>query len=198
MVTGSRPRVGILALQGDFDAHRRAFASLAEPVLVKRPVDLEDIQGLVMPGGESTTLIKLLASSGLWTEIPKLPARGIPIFGTCAGAILLAREVENPPQQSLGLLDVTVRRNAYGRQVDSFEADAASAAFGDAPVPVVCIRAPRFVRLGRGVETLLEHQGEPILVRGGTVWAATFHPELTEDRRIQEAFAATMPLASHV
>ncbi|MFN7971828.1 MAG: pyridoxal 5'-phosphate synthase glutaminase subunit PdxT [Acidobacteriota bacterium] len=197
MVTGSRPRVVIRA-RCTSTRTGRAFASLAEPVLVKRPVDLEDIQGLVMPGRREYSPHQAPRQLGPLDRDPEAAGARHPHLRTCAGAILLAREVENPPQQSLGLLDVTVRRNAYGRQVDSFEADAASAAFGDAPVPVVCIRAPRFVRLGTGRRDLLEHQGEPILVRGGTVWAATFHPELTEDRRIQEAFAATMPLASHV
>lgn len=190
MVT--RPRVGILALQGDFDAHLRALSDLAEPVLVKTPPDLANISGLVMPGGESTTLVKLLKASGLWSEIPKLPARGVALFGTCAGAILLSREVENPAQESLGLLDATTRRNAYGRQVDSFEAEVQSPHFPGGPIPIVCIRAPRFVRVGPSVDVLIERDGDPLLVRQGRVFASTFHPELTQDRRVHRAFAASL------
>jgi len=177
------PPAGVLALQGDFAAHAAALRACgARAVEVRAPGDLEGLRALVLPGGESTTLLRLLASSGLDRAIPEFHARGGAILGTCAGAILLAKEVVHPAQPSLGLLDATVERNHYGRQVDSFEAEAP---FGDGkPLPLVFIRAPAFTRLGRGVETLVSHGGLPVLVRQGRLLAGTFHPELTEDRRV--------------
>ena len=178
------PRVGVLALQGDFEAHSHALrAAGGDPVEVRVPADLEGCRALVLPGGESTTLLRLLASSGLDAAIPAFHRGGGALLGTCAGAILLAREVTKPDQPSLGLLDASVARNHYGRQLDSFEAQAPFPG-GGPPLPLVFIRAPAFTRVGPGVEVLLEHGGLPVLVREGRVLAATFHPELTADARV--------------
>lgn len=186
------PRIGVVAAQGDFQAHLAALAGRAEAWPVRTPEDLErhgGVEGVVLPGGESTTMIRLLQLSGLWGALDRLGERGVPIFGTCAGAILLAREVEGAPSQdSLGLLDVRIRRNAYGRQVDSFETTADSPLFPGEPLAVVCIRAPRIVATGPDVEVLAELRGDPIWVRQGRIWAATFHPELTGDARPHQAF----------
>ncbi|MCK6481308.1 MAG: pyridoxal 5'-phosphate synthase glutaminase subunit PdxT [Planctomycetes bacterium] len=174
----------------DFAAHAGALrAAGSGPVSeVRVPADLFGLAGLVLPGGESTTLLRLLASSGLDRAIPEFHARGGALLGTCAGAILLAREVTGPAQPSLGLLDATAARNHYGRQVDSFEGEVP---FGKGPpLPVVFIRAPALVRVGPGVEVLAEHGGLPVLVREGRVMAATFHPELTGDARVHGAFLA--------
>jgi len=179
-----RRRVGVLALQGDFEAHAAALRGAgAEPSEVRAPADLEKCAALVLPGGESTTLLLLLASTGLDRAIPAFHRGGGAVLGTCAGAMLLAREVVNPAQRSLGLLDVSVERNHYGRQVDSFEAEAPFPG-GGPPLPLVFIRAPAITRTGRGVEVLVEHGGLPVLVRKGRLLAATFHPELTGDRRV--------------
>ena len=150
---------------------------------VRTAGEIEPLDVLVIPGGESTTLLNLLEGSGIEDAARKLVARGGAIFGTCAGAILLAKRVTNPAQPSWGLLDIDVERNAFGRQVDSFEAVL------DTSVPAVFIRAPRIRRVGPGVEVLARLDGEPVLVREGRVFAATFHPELTEDRRIHELVA---------
>lgn len=185
--------VGVLALQGDFAAHAASQrAAGAEDVReVRLPEHLEGLAGLVLPGGESTTLLRLLASSGLDRAIPRFHAGGGALFGTCAGAILLAREVVNPVQTSLGLLDATVSRNHYGRQVDSFETKVPWS--GGRPLPVVFIRAPAFLRTGPGVEVLASHDGLPVLVRGDRILAATFHPELTSDRRVHGMFLEMLP-----
>jgi 5'-phosphate synthase pdxT subunit len=184
------PRVGVLALQGDFAAHARALgAAGAEPVEVRTPEGLRGCAALVLPGGESTALLLLLAASGLDRAIPEFHRGGGAILGTCAGAILLATEVTRPAQRSLGLLDATVERNHYGRQVDSFEAEAPFPG-GGPPLPLVFIRAPAFTRVGRGVETLVEHGGLPVLVRSGRILAGTFHPELTGDLRVHRLLLA--------
>jgi 5'-phosphate synthase pdxT subunit len=184
---GRRRRVGVLALQGDFDAHAAALSDVgAEPVLVRNAAELEDVDGLVIPGGESTALLKLLGHDGLFDDLRAFAAAK-PVFGTCAGCILLAEEVLPTPQQSLRTLDIAVERNAYGRQIDSHVAFAASRLGGPA-LEMVFIRAPRIVRLGAGVELLAEHAGSPALVRQGRPLAATFHPELSADRRIQQLF----------
>lgn len=178
------PGIGVLALQGDYAAHARALraAGAGDAPEVRLPADLLGLAGLVLPGGESTTLLRLLASSGLDRAVPAFHARGGALLGTCAGAILLAREVTGPAQPSLGLLDATVERNHYGRQVDSFEA---AVPLGEGPpLPAVFIRAPAFTRVGTGVEVLAVHGGLPVLVREGRVLAATFHPELTGDLRV--------------
>ena len=181
-------RIGVLALQGDFEAHARAFADLdVRAVEVRRTRQLAELDGLVMPGGESTTLLNLMRDEPWFEALSQFHSRGGAIFGTCAGAILLAREVLDPAQPSLGLLDAAVRRNGYGRQVDSFETELAVAG-SERPLRAVFIRAPRFVRVGPRVETQANLNGEPVLVREGSIMAATFHPELTADRRLHESF----------
>ena len=182
-------KIGVLALQGDFDAHRRRLEELgAEVVLVKKPQQLDDIDGLVIPGGESGTFLKLLGDAGF--EKLKQFVRLKPTFGTCAGAILLASEVENPTQTGLGALDIRVRRNAYGRQIDSSIREGKLLA-GDAqesPLEMVFIRAPRIERVGEGVEILAKEGSDPVVVRQGKAMAATFHPELSADTRVHRAF----------
>ena len=184
--------VGVLALQGGFEAHLHALARAgAQARDVRRVGHLAGLDALVMPGGESTTLLNLMADEPWFDAIRAFHARGGSLFGTCAGAILLAREVRGPSQPSLGLLDVAAERNAYGRQVDSFETLLEAPALGGL-VPGVFIRAPRLRDLGHGVEVLASRDGEPVLVRDGRVWAATFHPELTNDPRIHRAFVESV------
>jgi 5'-phosphate synthase pdxT subunit len=178
--------VAVLALQGDFEAHRRALEDVGVPSFeAKRPRDLEKADGLVIPGGESTTLWKFFEAEPWEEAFRAFAASGRPILGTCAGAIVLAREVSNPEQKGLGLIDLAIERNAYGRQVDSFVSDVACPSVG-APLQAVFIRAPRIRRTGEGVEVLGWYGGEPVLVRQGNVVAATFHPELTSDRRLHD------------
>ena len=177
-------KVGVLALQGDFDAHRRRLDALgAEVVLVKKPEQLDEIEGLVIPGGESGTFLKLLGEAGF--EKLKKFVHVKPTFGTCAGAILLANEVENPKQSGLDALDIRIRRNAYGRQIDS---SIREGRLGNEPLEMVFIRAPKIERVGPGVEVIATEGGDPVAVRQGKVMAATFHPELSEDTRIHQAF----------
>jgi pyridoxal 5'-phosphate synthase pdxT subunit len=179
-------KIGVLALQGDFDAHRRRLEELgAEVVLVKKPEQLNEIDGLVIPGGDSGTLLKLLGEDGL----AKLKdfVRAKPTFGTCAGCILLATEVENPKQTGLGALDITVRRNAYGRQIDSSIREG-RLLNDDEPIEMVFIRAPKIERVGDGVEVIATEGKDPVLVRKGKTLAATFHPELSKDPRIHQYF----------
>jgi 5'-phosphate synthase pdxT subunit len=180
--------VGVLALQGGFEAHLHALARAgAQARDVRRVGHLHGLDALIVPGGESTTLLNLMADEPWFDAIRGFHEGGGALFGTCAGAILLAREVRGPSQPSIGLLDAVVERNAYGRQVDSFETLLDAPSFGGL-VPGVFIRAPRFASLGRGVEALASRDGEPVLVREGRVWAATFHPELTTDPRVHRAF----------
>ncbi len=179
-------KIGVLALQGDFDAHRHRLEELgAEVVLVKKPEQLDDIDGLVIPGGESSTFLKLLGENGL--EKLKNFVHAKPAFGTCAGCILLATDVENPKQAGLGALDITVRRNAYGRQIDSAIREGR---FLNDPIEMVFIRAPKIERVGKGVEVIATEGKDnvPVLVRKGKTLAATFHPELSDDRRIHQYF----------
>jgi 5'-phosphate synthase pdxT subunit len=170
-------KTGVLALQGDFAAH---IAAMPGAVEVRTAREIEPLDVLILPGGESTTLLNLLEGSGIEEAARRLLGRGGSIFGTCAGAILLARRVTNPGQPSWGLIDIDVERNAFGRQADSFEATLEPDFHG------VFIRAPRIRRLGEGVEVLARWNGEPVLVREGRVFAATFHPELADDRRIHK------------
>ena len=179
-------KVGVLAIQGDVAAHARAIARAgAEAVPVLREKDLDDLAALVLPGGESTTIAKGLARLGLYEPLRAYARAGRPVLGTCAGAILLAQRVENRPVETIGILDATAVRNAYGTQVDSF---AASVDAGAAPelagLRCVFIRAPQLTALGPGVEVLARVDGRPVLVREGNVLAATFHPELTDDARV--------------
>ena len=176
--------IGVLALQGDFDAHRRRLEELgAEVVLVKKPEQLKEIDGLIIPGGESGTFLKLLGEDGLMKL--KDFVRAKPAFGTCAGCILLATGVENPKQSGLAALDITVRRNAYGWQIDS---SIREGRFLNEPIEMVFIRAPKIERVGAGVEVIATEGKDPVLVRNGNTLAATFHPELSEDRRIHQYF----------
>lgn len=181
------PRIGVLAIQGDYAAHAQALADCgAEPVEIRKPEELAAIDGLILPGGESTTMLKFLESRGLFSALEEFCA-GKPAFGTCAGAILLAREVRNPAQRSLGLLDIVVERNAYGRQIDSTILTAPSSLPGE-PLEMVFIRAPRIASIGPAVEPLAFRDGSPALVRQGSLMAATFHPELSHDRRVHRLF----------
>jgi pyridoxal 5'-phosphate synthase pdxT subunit len=180
--------VGVLALQGGFEAHLGALERAGTPGrTVRRVSELSGLDALLIPGGESTTLLNLMADEPWFDALRAFHAAGGALFGTCAGAILLAREVHGPAQPSLGLLDAVVERNAYGRQVDSFEATLDTPALGGT-VSGVFIRAPRFRALGPDVEVLAALDGEPVLVRQGRVWAATFHPELTENAAVHAAF----------
>jgi 5'-phosphate synthase pdxT subunit len=184
-------RVGVLALQGAFREHLRALADVGlEAVEVRRAEDLDGLDGLVIPGGESTTMSKLMESYGLEGPIRKLHEGGAPVFGTCAGMILVSRHAVDglPGQRYLGLIDVEVRRNAFGRQVSSFEAPLRLEADAE-PLTGVFIRAPWIERAGDGVEVLAEHEGRPVAARQGTVLVTAFHPELTGDRRLHRRFA---------
>jgi 5'-phosphate synthase pdxT subunit len=189
-----RSTIGVLALQGDFAAHRRMLDRVGCPsVEVRKPSQLNDVAGLVIPGGESTTLLKLIAAGDFEPALRGFHAAGKPIFGTCAGVILLANDVTNPAQHSLGLLDVTVERNSYGRQIDSFEARGSTTANGtrsERPLQMVFIRAPRIIRVGPGVRVLAQHETEPVLVSAGRILGATFHPEMTSDPTVHELFVA--------
>ena len=184
--------IGVLALQGDFDLHRKALARIGEASAeIRLPGELDRVEGLIMPGGESTTLLKLLDEWGFVPALEKFHASGRPIFGTCAGLILLAREVESPRQPSLGLIDITAERNAYGRQKESFETEGeADLGQGLQPLKMVFIRAPRIRRTGPGVTALVTHRGEVVMARQGTVLVAAFHPELTDDPTVHRYFAA--------
>ena len=176
--------IGVLALQGDFDAHRKRLEALgAHVVLIKRPEQLEEIDGLVIPGGESGTFLKLLGEAGF--EKLKQFVHVKPTFGTCAGAILLAKEIENPRQAGLGVLDIGIRRNAYGRQLQS---SIRKGKLGNEPMEMVFIRAPKIERVGPGVEVIATEGSDPVAVRQGRVMAATFHPELSADTRVHQAF----------
>jgi 5'-phosphate synthase pdxT subunit len=179
--------IGVLALQGAYDAHVRTLTSLgAKTCLVRVPDDLNELDGLIMPGGESTTMLKFLDRNGFF-EVLQSFVRSTPTFGTCAGAILLATNVESPHQRSLGALDITVERNAYGRQIDSAILTAETALSGG-PLEMVFIRAPRITLTGPSVETLATRDGFPTLVRSGHLLAATFHPELSHDTRVHQLF----------
>jgi 5'-phosphate synthase pdxT subunit len=186
-------KVGVLALQGDFAAHGAALERAgAEPVFVREAEQFADLDGLVIPGGESTTMLKLLHNDGLFDALLQFGRRK-PVFGTCAGAILLANEVSHPPQESLGLMDLSVERNAYGRQIDSRVAEAdVDPDFAKRTAPgkleAVFIRAPIIRRTGSGAKVLARYAGDPVLVEQGRHLAATFHPELTRDLRVHELF----------
>ena len=179
--------IGVLAIQGDYAAHAAAVIEAgATPVEVRKPDELAALDGLILPGGESTTMLKFLDRHRFFDELRGFCGRR-PVFGTCAGAILLAREVRNPAQRSLGVLDAVVERNAFGRQIDSsILTDQTNLPGG--PLEMVYIRAPRIIETGPGVEILARRDALPSLVRQGNLMAATFHPELTADRRVHRAF----------
>ena len=181
-------KIGILALQGDFEAHARVLEKLgAEVVYVRAPEDLHGLDGLILPGGESTTHMKLLEETGLDEAIRKMAASGAAVFGTCAGAILLANDVRQPAQRSLGLMDMTVVRNAYGRQLSSDVLELETK-LREQPLEMVFIRAPIIDKTAKEVEVLAERDGKPVLVRQGRIMAATFHPELSADTAIHKKF----------
>jgi 5'-phosphate synthase pdxT subunit len=183
----TQPTIGILALQGAFDAHARMLESIgAKTVLVRKPAQLAEIDGLVIPGGESSTFLKHLELAGFFDALATF-AQTKPTFGTCAGVILLAKTVISPAQKSLGVLDITIERNAYGRQNDSRILEAETTLPGG-PIEMVYIRAPRITEMGSDVEVLAEREGSPTLVRQGHLLAATFHPELSHDPRVHQLF----------
>ncbi len=181
-------KIGILALQGDFEAHAKMLERMGvEHVFVRTPEDLAGLNGLILPGGESSTHLKVMTEEGLLEAVKSFAKQGGAFFGTCAGAILLAREVHRPDQESLGLLDMSVLRNAYGRQLSS-EVRMGKSKLKDEPIEMVFIRAPIIDRVGPGVEVLAENEGLPVMVRQGRVLATTFHPELTTDTTVHEYF----------
>jgi len=185
------PRVGILALQGDFAMHGKALDELGvEWGLVKTPTELVQVQGLIVPGGESTTLLKLMAAIAMRPALEHFHAQGRPIFGTCAGLILLAQETVRPPQESLSFINIVAERNAYGRQIDSFVALGTPLVedLGPEPLEMVFIRAPKIVDLRPGVTPLATCKDEIVLARQGSVLVSSFHPELTADRRVHQYF----------
>jgi len=187
MAQRAKKRIGVLALQGDFEKHERALAQVgAEPVEVRSATDLDQVDGLVIPGGESSTMLKLLEEEQMLEPLREFGARRS-IFGTCAGAILLASEVLNPPQRSLGLMDIGVERNAYGRQLDSRIARLKPEGL-EGDLEAVFIRAPIIRRVGDQAKVLAKYQGDPVLVEQGRHLVATFHPELTDDFRIHKMF----------
>jgi pyridoxal 5'-phosphate synthase pdxT subunit len=194
MNNGHKP-VGILAVQGDFELHAKMLERMGVPwKLVKHPSDLDDVSGLILPGGESTTMLNLFEDEGLGAAIQRFAAQGKPILGTCAGTILLAKDVLNPPQKRLGLIDITVERNAYGRQIDSSVRRGAVSGLDqrtkgfEHPLEMVFIRAPIIRRVGDGVRVLARADGLPVLVEQGNLMAATFHPELTDDETVHRYF----------
>lgn len=187
--------IGVLAIQGDYEAHKKRLEELgAAVVLVRKPEELKGLDGLVLPGGESTTMLKFLERGDFFERIRRY-AENHPVFGTCAGAILLAKEVTGPPQKSLGAMDITVERNAYGRQLDS-AIEASSSTVPGAPLEMVFIRAPRITRTGKDVEVLAKRGDDPVLVRQGKRMAATFHPELSADTRVHAEFLSLVKRAT--
>jgi len=187
------PMIGVLALQGAFESHQQLLAELgAQSRQVRTPADLERVDVLVMPGGESTTMSKLLVTSGLFDPISQRISGGMPVFGTCAGMILLATEVLDgrPDQLSFAAIDITVQRNGYGRQLDSFETEIFVPSFGAdaAPFHGVFIRAPKVARVGDRVTVLAEYDGVPVILRQAAITVASFHPELAGDHRFHAEF----------
>ena len=194
--TPKSPIIGVLALQGAYDAHAQTLSSLgATPKLIRRPDQLAAVDGLIIPGGESTTFLKHLERDGFFSVLNAF-VHTKPTFGTCAGVILLAKDVLNPPQSSLAALDIAVERNAYGRQLDSTILTAPTSLPGG-PLEMVFIRAPRITRLGPGIETLAQRDGSPVLIRQGNLLAATFHPELSTDPRVHQLFLEIVRTASN-
>src|ERR1700724_2118707 len=180
--------IGILAIQGDYEAHAKMLDRIgASYSYVRRPEDLKDVSGVILPGGESTTHLKVMTEEGLFASLKQFASNGGAFFGTCAGTILLAREVHGPAQESLALLDVSVLRNGYGRQLAS-DVHLGHTKLSSEPVEMVFIRAPIIESVGKGVQVLAEDAGHPVLVREGKIMASTFHPELTNDTTVHEYF----------
>lgn len=195
MESKEQKTVGILAVQGDFDMHARMLDLIGVPwKLVKHVGDFAEVDALILPGGETTTMLKFLAEHKIDEAIRKFAKENKPVFGTCAGAILMAKEVLNPEQEGLGLIDISVERNAYGRQVDSAVREGECPELSDHPVEMVFIRAPIIRRVGEGVKVLGRAEGLPVLVEQGNLLAATFHPELTDDTTIHKHFLAKLGL----
>lgn len=193
MQKNGKKATGILAIQGDFALHAQMLERIGAPFrLVKHVRELEDVGALILPGGESTTLLKSFSQSGLGAAIKDFAAQGKPVFGTCAGIILLAAEVLNPPQESLGLLDISVERNAYGRQIDSSVQNGECPELAAGPVEMVFIRAPIIRRVGIGVKVLGTSASLPVLVEQGNLLAATFHPELSSSEVIHRYFLSKL------
>ncbi len=192
MNNGHKP-IGVLAIQGDFAMHAKMLERIGAPYkLVKHRSELAEVGGLIMPGGESTTMLKFFSGEGMGEAIKEFVTAGKPVFGTCAGAILLAKEVLNPAQERLGLLDITIERNAYGRQVDSSVRQGECPELSPRPVEMVFIRAPIIRRVGDAVRVLGRCDGLAVLVEQDNILAATFHPELTEDETVHRYFIKIM------
>jgi 5'-phosphate synthase pdxT subunit len=188
------PIIGVLAIQGNYASHAQALTEAgASPVEVRKPEQLAGLSGLVLPGGESTTMLKFLEKYSFFEVLQRF-CGSKPVFGTCAGVILLARKVLNPPQRSLGLLDAVIERNAYGRQIDSVIVTAETTLAGG-PLEMVFIRSPRISQIGPSVEVLATRDGFPVLIRQGRILAATFHPELSRDRRVHRLFVESVTAA---
>jgi 5'-phosphate synthase pdxT subunit len=185
---GDEMKIGIVAIQGDYEAHAKVLERLGvDHVFVLLPGDLAGLSGVILPGGESSTHLKVMTEEGLFDALKEFAAGGGAFFGTCAGAILLAREVHGPPQASLGLLDISVLRNGYGRQLAS-DVHLGPSSLRKEPLEMVFIRAPIIESVGAGVEVLAQDAGHPVLVRQGRILASTFHPELTDDTAVHESF----------
>lgn len=190
-------KIGILAIQGDYEAHAKMLDRLGVKwTYVRRPVDIDGIAGIILPGGESTTHVKVLREEGLWDALQEFYSRGGAFFGTCAGAIVLAREVHNPAQASLGLLNVSILRNGYGRQLAS-DVHEGKTKLRDEPMEMVFIRAPIIESVGDGVEVLAKDAAHPVLVQQGRILAATFHPELTSDPTVHQHFVEMIGRKGH-
>ena len=199
MITQRAPRIGVLAVQGAVREHVAAIREIgAEPVEVRLPRDLVDLDALILPGGESTTMRRLLDAYSLREPIAAFARGGAPMLGTCAGMILLADRLADGEAPYFGLLDLEVRRNGYGRQLDSFEAELDVPSLGEEPLHGVFIRAPRVADAGPGTEVLAEHDGAPVLLREGRVIVASFHPEQTADTRVHERFLELVREEAHV
>ncbi|MFQ5789547.1 MAG: pyridoxal 5'-phosphate synthase glutaminase subunit PdxT [Acidobacteriota bacterium] len=190
-MSSERAKIGVLALQGDYEEHRRMLGGIGVSArLVKRAEDLPGLAGLILPGGESTTMLKFILEESLVEPLKRFYQKGGVLYGTCAGAILLARKVSSPEQPSLELLDVSIERNGYGRQTESHVSSEPCPALGCEPMEMVFIRAPVIRAVGKGVEVLAHHQGTPVFVQQGRILATTFHPELASDSRIHQYFVS--------